>query len=49
MSMIGRSPQGEWGLSLPDRQDIGTRFTNGEIDEMLFVITYSGRAPGWPS
>jgi Tc toxin complex TcA C-terminal TcB-binding domain len=48
MPMIGRTPEGEWELSLPDAHEIKARFTNGDIDEMLFVITYSGRTPEWP-
>jgi hypothetical protein len=50
--MIGFSPVGEWELALPDTKDDGgqTRdyFKNEEIEDMLFVITYSGRTPEWP-
>jgi len=47
-SMIGKSPVGEWKLALPDTQDIRSLFKNDDIEDILFVITYSGRTPEWP-
>jgi hypothetical protein len=55
-----RSPFGEWELSLkssnPDEEaaikedkEIRDRFENEEIEDILFVITYSGRTPAWPA
>jgi hypothetical protein len=46
--MIGKSPVGEWELSLPNTQEMRNRFRNNEIEDILFVITYSGHTPGWP-
>lgn len=46
--MIGQSPIGEWQLVLPNTEEIKTRFENEEIEDILFVITYSGRTPQWP-
>ena len=48
-SMIGKSPAGDWELALPDRPDIRNLFNNEEIADILFVLTYSGRTPPWPS
>lgn len=43
ISMIGKSPYGAWELSLPEKL-----FSNEEITDILFVITYSGNTPEWP-
>lgn len=44
----GKLPIGEWELALPNTEEIKSRFKNGEIEDILFVITYSGRTPAWP-
>ncbi len=44
--MIGKSPTGEWELAFPDEaKDL---FRNEQIEDILFVITYSGCIPEWP-
>lgn len=48
MAMIGKPPIGEWQLKLPNTMDMKNRFRNGEIVNILFVITYSGSTPPWP-
>jgi hypothetical protein len=48
-AMNPRSPVGEWELTLPNIEDVRNRFKNEEIDDILFVITYSGRTPEWPA
>ena len=48
-AMIGKSPAGEWELTLPNTDEIKNRFKNEEIVDILLVITYSGRTPEWPS
>jgi len=47
-AMIGKSPFGEWDLTLPDTEEMKNRFKNEEIEDILLVITYSGRTPEWP-
>jgi hypothetical protein len=51
-AMIGKSPVGEWQLALPDTPAMRARF-NGDatdkIEEIVLVITYSGRTPEWPA
>jgi hypothetical protein len=42
------APFGEWELALPDTSEMRNRFKNGEIKDILFVPTYSGRTPEWP-
>lgn len=46
--MIGKTPIGEWELSLPNTEEIRNHFKNGDIQDILFVITYSGRTSPWP-
>jgi len=47
--LIGKSPIGQWELALPHTEEIKSYFTHGEIEDMLFVITYAGRTPAWPA
>jgi hypothetical protein len=52
-AMIGKSPIGEWELALPNTEEIRNRFgnenSNEDIEDILLVITYSGRTPEWPA
>lgn len=48
-AMLDKAPIGEWELSLPGTMEMKQRFKNEEIENILFVITYSGRTPGWPN
>ena len=45
---INGKPFGKWELVLPNTEEMKTRFKNEEIQDILFVITYSGRSPEWP-
>lgn len=47
--MIGKSPIGSWELVFPNTEEIKNRFKNEEIEDILFVITYSGQTPAWPA
>ncbi len=49
ITMIGKVPAGEWELALPNTEEVRNRFKNEEIDDILLVITYSGRTPAWPT
>jgi hypothetical protein len=44
-----RPPIGDWELALPTDETIKKLFRDEEIADILFVITYSGRAPEWPA
>jgi|GEM_PF-746717 len=46
--LLGASVVGEWTLALPDTPEIRTLFKDEKIEDILFVITYSGRTPEWP-
>jgi hypothetical protein len=48
-SMLGMPPIGEWELMFPNTAEVRDRFTNEEIEDMLLVITVSGRTPEWPA
>ncbi|MBD2337369.1 hypothetical protein H6G64_10245 [Calothrix sp. FACHB-156] len=48
-AMIGKSPVGEWELTLPNTEEVKKHFQDEEIDDILFVITYAGRTPEWPA
>jgi hypothetical protein len=49
MSMIGKTPFGKWELAFPHTEEMKNRFKNEEIEDILFVITYSGNTPEWPA
>jgi hypothetical protein len=49
MAMKGKAPIGEWELALPNTQEIRRRFKDNDIEDIVFVITYAGRAPAWPT
>jgi hypothetical protein len=42
------APYGEWKLALPNTEAMKQCFKDQEIDDILFVITYSGQTPEWP-
>jgi hypothetical protein len=48
-AMIGKSPAGEWELALPNTEEMNKQFKTEAIEDILLVITYSGRTPEWPS
>jgi hypothetical protein len=47
--MIGKPLAGEWELELPDTSEVKGWFKDEKIQEILLVITYSGRTPAWPT
>ena len=40
---------GQWTLTLPNTAQVRDRFRNGNIDNVLFVVTYSGATPPFPA
>ena len=42
----GTTPVGQWTLTL--LKEAGAYFQAGEIDDILFIITFAGRLPPWP-
>ena len=47
--ICNKVPEGTWRLALPNTQDVKDLFKTKEIEDILFVITYSGTAPEWPT
>jgi hypothetical protein len=48
LPIVGKKPPiGEW--ELPTDDTTKNLFRNEAIEDLLFVITYSGRAPQWPA
>jgi hypothetical protein len=43
----GKTPFGAWDLALPNTTAMKNRFKKEEIEDILFVITYTGRTPEW--
>lgn len=48
MPFIGLRAAGSWTLDL-SKPDMSSLFQNGQVQDILFVITYSGRLSAWPS
>jgi hypothetical protein len=47
--IIGLGVSGNWTLSLPNTTATANIFQNQQIRDILFVITYSGNTPAWPT
>ena len=47
--IISKPPHGDWNLTLPNTEQMKKQFKDREIDDILFVITYSGQRPAWPT
>jgi hypothetical protein len=45
LPMIGKQPFGTWQLTLPNTATLRNWFTQGQIEDILLVITYSGDTP----
>jgi len=45
-SILGRPPFGEWKLAFPP--EMIKRFKDNQIEDVLFVISYSGELLAWP-
>ena len=45
-AFIGKHPAGQWELTLP--LELKEIFREGQIEDILFAITYSGETPEWP-
>lgn len=48
VNLLNKVPVGEWELALPNTEAIKNRFRQGQIEDIMLVISYSGRTPAWP-
>ena len=49
LSLRDAQPAGTWKLALPNNEQTRNLFAGKEIKDMLFVVTFGGRLPEWPS
>jgi hypothetical protein len=49
MAMLSLSPFGDWELALPNTELMRSRFANEEFEDILLVLTFTGRTPAWPA
>jgi len=47
-AMVGMEPAGNWTLDL-STPGLRSLFQSGQLQDILFVITYNGRLPAWPT
>jgi hypothetical protein len=40
-------PTGDWQLTVPNTEETRGHFHNGDITDLLLVITYTGKSPQW--
>jgi hypothetical protein len=45
--MIGKSPMGNWTLTFEDGSKRRGIFANDQIEDLLFVMTFTGTTPDW--
>jgi hypothetical protein len=48
LGMRGALPFGDWRLTLSDTEEIRQWFKNGDVIDILLIVTYSGRLQEWP-
>ncbi|MGB8907815.1 MAG: hypothetical protein WCC84_03610 [Candidatus Cybelea sp.] len=47
-TILGQGIAGNWTLTLPNTANTSAIFQNGQIQDILFVITYNANTPVWP-
>jgi hypothetical protein len=48
MPILGKKPGGLWTLRLPNTTTLKSRFAQGEITDVLLVVSFGGFTPDWP-
>jgi hypothetical protein len=48
-ALQGKSPVGEWRLTVPNTELMRRRLKSRDITDVLLVVTYSGRLAAWPT
>jgi hypothetical protein len=49
LPVIGMPPFGTWELVLPDTPETHRLFKEELVEDILLVVSYSGRIPPWPA
>ena len=47
LALQGKAPAGTWTLELPNTAYVKKLFADNIIEDILLVITYSGKGPDW--
>lgn len=47
--LLGQPPAGRWELALADDDGLRDRLADEDLRDLLFVVSYEGRAPAWPA
>lgn len=47
-TLKNKNPFGKWSLEFEELPELRNLFENNELDDILFVISYSGDTPPWP-
>ena len=48
LAFLGGEPVGNWRLDLSPSPNARAAFESGEMDDVLLLLTLSGRRPAWP-
>ena len=46
--MRGQSAVQSWTLALPNTDAVKGVFQNGQLQDIVMIVTYSGTLPSWP-
>jgi hypothetical protein len=49
LGMRDSTPFGTWQLTLPNTEQVSQWFKDGNVNDILLIITYAGRLPEWPA
>ncbi len=48
VSFIGKSPVGQWTFVISNGDKVKNYIQNNQLEDMLFLVSYSGDTPEWP-
>jgi hypothetical protein len=46
--IVGQTPSGVWELALPNSSIVRNRFGSEQIEDIVLIVSFSGRRPAWP-
>jgi hypothetical protein len=49
LPLLGSDPTGNWRITLPNTEETKGHFQKGDVGDLLFVVTYTGKLPAWPA
>lgn len=48
LSLVGAPPVGEWTCTLQGSSELDAQIANGELEDIVLIISYLGTTPAWP-